>query len=849
MVKRKRVVVTGMGVLTALGSTVEAFREGLLAGQSAIRPSEHFRQYFDDALACEVLQDVHYEGIAAERLPELDRTVLWGYKVGRDALLQAGLLGDALLDRTSLVVGVSSASAEAIMPLIENRPQDFSVRKMEVSGNFASICPVVTSLLGLKGGFELVATACTASTNAIGIGFDQIQNDKNPVALIVGSDPVYLPTFAGFYALKAMREEPCCPFSGTPGMSVGEGAGALVLEEYEHAKARGATIYGEIIGYATSSDAHHETAPDPRAEGATLVMRAALANAGVEPHDIHYINAHGTGTEANDRAETLAMKKVFANIGDIPVSSTKSYFGHNIGSAGIIEMIACLTTLPTGKVLPTLNFGIPRTGCDLNYVPNEFQQHDVKLFMKNNYAFGGNNCSIVSSVKPEQVEQTEYRPRRVAITGMGALTSLGYGPQQISQRALAGDSGSVLVAASDWLEASGERQEYEKILAANPRLAERLAGLSDGDVRALQFRAHEIRDIEPRKHLKNFDSRKASKIATYALLAVEQALQSGGRKIRHGDTDVALIMGMSKGPQATVAKYAQSLHPDPRRARTFEFPSALMNSIATFCAIAKGMKGYNTTLSTGYNAAFGALFYGYELVRQGLQNQALVGGADENAYSAALMSQAGSSRQSWCGDAEAFQVYGAEASGFTLGEGAAVVMLEDAEAAVARGAEILAEMIGYGRACDAAYPGESALAGGNAMSTAIRQALDEAGLQASQVDLICGTSWGVAESAEKELGAIRDVFGAASREVPLVNYNGHFGFVESAAGLLNLSLVLEAMRSGVIAPIPFTRDYCAEDIAFVREPLHRNVRHALVIGASEGGNNYAVVVRKGAADA
>ena len=855
MVKRKRVVVTGMGVLTALGSTLEEFRQGLLSAQSSIRPSEQFLKYFEHANASEVLQNIDYEGIPAEQLPELDRTVLWGYKVGRDALQQAGLLDDPLLKSTSLVVGVSSAGAEAIMPLIEHRPEEFSVRKMEVCGYFAAICPVVTSLLGLQGGFELVATACTASTNAIGIGFDQIQNDKNPVALIVGSDPIYLPTFAGFNALKAMREAPCCPFSGTPGLSIGEGAGALVLEEYEHAKARGATIYGEIIAYATSSDAHHETAPDPRGEGASLVMRTALRNAGIGPDDIQYINAHGTGTEANDRAETLAMKKVFPNIASIPVSSTKSYFGHNIGSAGIIELVACLVTLPEGKVLPTLNFSVPRTGCDLNYVPNEFQQHDVKLFMKNNYAFGGNNCSIVSSVKPEQVAQTEYRRRRVVITGMGALNSLGYGSQQINQRIRDGEQGSVLVAARDWLEASEailgdkESEGYAKVLATNPRLAVLLEGQAEGDLLALQFRAHEVRDIEPRKHLKNFDSRKASKIATYALLALEQALQSGGKKVRHGDTDVALIMGMSKGPQATIAKYAQSLYPDPRRARTFEFPSALMNSIATFCAIAKGMKGYDTTLSTGYNASFGALFYGYELVRQGLQAQALVGGADENGYSATLTSPSTIGRLNWDCAEDGFQVYGAQASGFVLGEGAAVALLEDAEAARERGAKVLAELIGYGRTCDAVYPGEPALARGNGLSAAIRQALDEAGLHANQVELICGTSWGTQESGEKELGAIREVFGAASAEIPLVNYNGHFGFVESAAVLLNLSVVLEAMQSGVISPIPFTQEFCAEDIAFVREPLQREVRHALVIGASEGGNNYAMVLRKGDADA
>jgi 3-oxoacyl-(acyl-carrier-protein) synthase len=226
----------------------------------------------------------------------------------------------------------------------------------------------------------------------------------------------------------------------------------------------------------------------------------------------------------------------------------------------------------------------------------------------------------------------------------------------------------------------------------------------------------------------------------------------------------------------------------------------------------------------------------------------LVGGAEENSYSSVLMSPAAADRLSWSDAADAFQVYGASASGFTIGEGAAVAMLEDLEAARARGAEVLAEVIGYGRSCDASYPGEPALSNGNAMVAALRQALDESGLRLEQVDLICGTSWGTAESAEKELDAVRQVFGALAAEVPLVNYNGHFGFVEAAAGLLNLSQVLQAMRSGEIAPIPHTREFCASDIAFVRQPLRREVRHALVLGASDGGNNYALLIRKDAID-
>lgn len=195
-----------------------------------------------------------------------------------------------------------------------------------------------------------MATACTASPNAIGMGYDYIQNGKNPVVLAVGTEPIYLPTFAGFYALNVMKTTPTSPFSGTPGMSIGEGAGALVLEDYQHAVERGATIYGEIVSYATSCDAYHETSPDPRGNGAVQVMYKALDNAGITPNDIDYINVHGTGTEANDRIETMSMKKVFPNIYHIPLSSTKSYVGHNIGAAGIVEIIACFICLAEDKL-------------------------------------------------------------------------------------------------------------------------------------------------------------------------------------------------------------------------------------------------------------------------------------------------------------------------------------------------------------------------------------------------------------------------------------------------------------------------------------------------------------------
>lgn len=833
MAERKRIVVTGMGVLSSIATSTAEFKAQLLAKRCGIKPSEAYRKYYDNAIASEILQPVVYEGLDSDTIAALDKVALWAYKVGRDALLEAGLLDRAVKERTGVFVGLSAAGTEPFMPLVEDRLNDFVPRFASLCGPYFSSAAVVASLLQLRGGYEVVATACTASTNAIGLAFDQITNGKSDTALVIGTEPLYLPTFAGFYALKAMRESPCSPFSGTPGMSIGEGAGAVVLETYEHARARGARIFGEIIGYATSSDAYHETAPDPRAEGAAAAMRWALANAGLKPEDVHYVNAHGTGTEANDRSETLAMKKVFPNIGDLPVSSTKSYLGHSIGSAGIIEYIACLLTLPEGDVLPTLNFSEPRIGCDLNYVPNEFQKRDVRVFMKNNYGFGGNNCCIVTALKPDSVPATHYRPRRVGITGVGIVSSLGWELEDVRRRVRAGEHASRVVE----IETSGYMDTARRLFEH-----ERPQGWPEGDG-PFRLRAHEVHGLEPRKYVNNYDARKATRIGAFALVALEQALRAADRKIRRDGEDYALILGMSRGPQAAVQRYAESLSPDPRRVRSSEFPTALMNSVATFCSITKRIKGYNTTLATGYNAAFSALTYGYELVRQGLQPQAIVGGADENFYPTSLA--LGADEVSFDLAPNAFQTYSADRRGHLLGEGAGVALIEDMDAVRQRGGRVLAEIAGYGRAGDADYfPGRPGIDGPAGMVLAIQQALHEADMGSESIDVVCGTAWGNPEIAAKELKGVRVVFGRRSGEVPFVNYNGHFGFVEASAPMLNIAVLLDCMDRCELLPIPHTERFCADDMAFVRAKLQRRVHNVLLVGLTDGGNAYAIVLRR-----
>ncbi len=847
---RKRVVITGIGILSSLAENVADFREALLNKKCGVADSERFSTWFENARAAEVLHDIDYSGLPEGLVDSLDNAALWAYKVGKDALDQAGLADNAAsLRDTGLIVGVSSAGTEAFLPLFEQRLQDFSLRKALFSGGFSSCCSSVSTLLGLKGGVELVATACTASPNAVGMAYDFIQNGKSKTMLAVGTEPIYLPTFAGFYALNVMHPDSCTPFSGQSGMSIGEGAGAVVLEEYEHAVARGATIYGEILSYATSCDAFHETGPDPRASGAVQVMHKALENAGLKPEQIDYVNAHGTGTEANDRIETLAMKKVFANHENLLISSTKSYFGHNIGAAGIVELIACLVTLPGQQVLPTLNFTKARPGCDLDYVPNDFLERKINIFMKNNYAFGGNNCCMIVSMEPASVPVSTYDAKRVAISGIGAVSAIGHTLNEILESVWQGKQNIELGGVTFPDDTLEEAKELLKVLDETGQCADLFGDAFSFSNATLpesekNFKTFQVTGLEPRKHLRRFDPRKATRGGTFALIALCEALEQGKRKIKRDGDALGLIMGMSRGPQETTYKYLQSLKPDPRKVRTSEFPGSLMNAIPTFCGISEGIKGYTTTLATGENAALGALTYGYEIVRQNLQPQVIVGGADEYFPSMSLYMDAVTQKIQMTATASDYQVYGKDAKGYVPGEGACMLLLEDPQTAAARGAEVLAEVVGYGKSCSNSYFDVAELAEkSSSMALAVSRALADAGISAQEIDLVCGTSNGSDEHSRIEIDAICEVFGEKQPNVPVVNYNACFGFVASAAGLLNLAVIIDCMKKQSVPAIPNTVAFFDERVNFVRQPMKLAIKHVLLVGATEGGNYYALVIK------
>ncbi|MDP8247983.1 MAG: beta-ketoacyl-[acyl-carrier-protein] synthase II [Candidatus Tritonobacter lacicola] len=423
---RKRVVVTGIGMVTPLGIGVEENWRALLEGKSGIGTITSFdASSFPTRIAGEVrgLEPAHLPGGYAGDFDRLEKNSRFALAAGRMALADAGLLEDSF-DRDRFGVYLGSGEAHCFFaPLFDMITGSLdgsaiSMSKFPAAARSAmdpvleleqqSYAPArhLARAFGARGPNSCCLTACAASSQALGEATEIIRRGDAVVMLSGGSHSMIYPLgLMGFSLLRAIstrNEEPekaSRPFDADrDGFVIGEGSGILVLEEMEHARERGAEIYGEIGGYGASSDAYRVTDVPPDGHGAIAAMRAALSDAVLAPADIGYINAHGTSTLINDVVETTAIKEVFGEEAyRIPVSSTKSMTGHLIAAAGAIELIACLLVLRHGVIPPTINQERSDPGCDLDYVPNAAREHAVAAALSNSFGFGGQNiCLIVT---------------------------------------------------------------------------------------------------------------------------------------------------------------------------------------------------------------------------------------------------------------------------------------------------------------------------------------------------------------------------------------------------------------------------------------------------------------------
>lgn len=408
----KRVVVTGIGALTPIGSTVAAYLDGLKNGRSGAGPITQFdASKFKTRFACEV-KDFNPENFIEKReVRRLDRFSQFALVTADEAVLDSGMdIATLDLDRVGVIWGsgiggLNTLEVELSAYVLGDgtpRHNPFLIPKM--------ISDIAAGMISMKYGFRGInyatVSACATSSHAIINAFDYIRIGKADMFVCGGSEAVITATgIGGFNSMKALSERNDSPETASrpydrerDGFVQGEGAAALILEEYEHAKRRGAKIYCEIVGTGMTADAHHITAPHPEGLGAANAMNLALREAGLNPDDVDYLNTHGTSTPLGDVAELKAIQKVFGDAAyQMNISSTKSMTGHLLGAAGAVEAVACILAMQEGFVPPTINHFVddPEIDARLNLTFNEAQERKVKVALSNTFGFGGHNTSLI----------------------------------------------------------------------------------------------------------------------------------------------------------------------------------------------------------------------------------------------------------------------------------------------------------------------------------------------------------------------------------------------------------------------------------------------------------------------
>jgi len=396
----RRVVITGIGAVTSIGTGKDDFWKNLISGRSGISEVERFDvSKFPLKRAGEIKNFNPEFFMPKDAYKKIGRGSRLAIAATRLAMEDAGTgVGEIRKDLSGVIMGTTMGEAPSI-ELIDRfwtqKGEDdvYALNVLNFPAN--NLSDNVGHFFGFEGNNYVIPTACAAGNYSIGYAFDFIRSGRRNVMLVGGADPFSRLAFTGFQRLFAMAPEKCQPFDkNRKGMMIGEGSAMILLEELERAIKRNARIYAEIMGYGLSCDAFNMTIPSEK--GIRKVMKKAIRNSGIKKENIDYISAHGTGTGANDKTETAAIKDVFGDLAkDIPISSIKSMLGHTMGTASALEAIVCCLAIYDGVIPPTINYETPDAECDLDYVPNKAREKKVDTALSNSFAFGGNNACLV----------------------------------------------------------------------------------------------------------------------------------------------------------------------------------------------------------------------------------------------------------------------------------------------------------------------------------------------------------------------------------------------------------------------------------------------------------------------
>ena len=731
-----RVVITGLGLTCAIGGSADECFDNALAGKVGIKEVksvEHSECYAH--IGGEYNEFVTPEGE--------DRASALCIKAAKEAVADSGLDVSADPSRVSVVVGSCVGGAVSI----EKFYRDYVADPDKASGEDVLKMPIsaiannVALEFGAQGAVDNVANACAAGTMSISIAADLIRSGKADAVIAGGSDPMSSLAFSGFHALHALDSEPCRPFNKSKGIALGEGAGILIVESYEHAKARGAKVYCEVLGSGVSSDAHHITAPAPDGEGMQAAMERSIANSGIKASDVDYINAHGTGTPLNDSSELGAMLRVFGDEGKVSCSTTKSMVGHCLGAAGSVEAVMCVKAIERGIVPPTAGYTdedvtlMREKAGDFDFVPNNGKQRKVEYVQSNNYAFGGNNASIIYAKEGAPRKLAEPNGERVFVTGFGIVSPLGNTAEEYAANVNAGAAAKRCETCGDYVSSVGKE---------------------DFDAVGIKLNFY----------------RKLDKLSQMTCVAGKRALANAGIEVSEDNArKIGIVAGTSDGPQTDIANFQKGIIANgTQTGSAFLFPNTVYNAAPGYFSIAAGVKGYNVTLSNGAASGIAAVAFGSRVLGTTQNDVILAIGADEDSETVHML----------------YEKTGAIAAGMTPGDGATVVVLERGSSVKARGAKVYAEVLGSGFAHCPTEFGKYGCAG--KLKEAIDLALAESGINAEDIGTVVTCANGVKSLTEAENEALA-AFGKA-KKVSVKDICGEGRAASSALSVAHAAMML-----------------------------------------------------------
>jgi 3-oxoacyl-[acyl-carrier-protein] synthase II len=805
------VMVTGVGLVTAAGSTRETTWARLCAGECAIGDVAAW-----DASAYPVRLAGEARGFApglGER--RMDRCHQLLLAAAREALDDAAWNGHAPQPaRVAVVLGSSLGGTLSGQTYLRARLRGSRGPGRRLHAYPLGAClDLITRVFGFRGPRTVLSTACTASTVAVAYALELLRSGRADAVLCGGVDPLAELSFAGFSSMGNVAPGPCSPFSHPVGLTVGEGAGMLVLEPAARVGSRGGRPRARLMGYGLSADASHLTSPDPAGHAQAGAAQAALRMAGVAPRDVGYVNAHGTGTAGNDVVESRSIRLVLGeHAGRVPVSSLKGALGHTLGAAGAVEAAVTVLAVERGTLPPTAGFAGARAGCTLDHVAGAARVRPVETALSLNFAFGGNNAAVVVGRAAGAPPPPPPPARRVVVTALGVLTPLACSPGELIDALAGGDT------------------------AIGP--VRRFAAGGPGASVAAQ-----LADFDPARFTRA-STRRMDRVGCLTLCAAEQALAACGVRVTSANqARIGIVAGTVHGPVASCARFYGAVASGGRGDPSV-FPNTVMNAGAGHASIHLRLKGCNVALSSGQTSGLSAVCMAYDLVRSGAADVMLAGGADEleavelEAYAAArrVAPFARARGEERCAP------FAVGAAGMILGEGAVFLVLEALDTALARGARILGEVAGWHANADVPVVRGSDPDGAG-VAECMAGALADARVRPAEVDWVGAGALSHPLHDTAEARGLARIFGR--RPVPVAALSSRVGASAATAPLAACAALLGMeggwIPGGALGEAPDPR----HGVALVQGPARPGrLDVALVNAVSLGGGNASLVLRR-----